>query len=218
MKMKSICLFFILFLCLIGNNILGQSSNDAKLELYTDVLKKEGAEPIKFVIDKLNKYNLIIFDDAWHTVVEPFEFYQQLIRNHSFHDKVKYVFLEVFSINKQQHIEAYLNSEPEDKTLLYPAFQDDFSGSGWPLKTYFDLIQVLYTINHTLPEEQRIKVVAVNSPCYWSEIKTVRDVELFRKTLIGNDYTMYKTILAEMDNFNSGRKGIFLTNTRHHQK
>jgi len=103
-------------------------------------------------------------------------------------------------------------------TKLYPLFQDDFSGLGWPLKTYFDLLEKVYTINHKLPTDQRLKVIAVNAPTYWSEILTPQDLELFRKSLIANDYTMYRLILDELINFNSDSKGIFLTNTRHAYK
>lgn len=216
--MRPVHLIFILSAMLIANNLMAQTQNDEKLESYTNVLVSEGKEPIDFVLEKLDNYDLLIFDDALHPAVEPFEFYQQLVQTPSFYDKVKYIFVEGFSINKQQHIDAYFNSAPEDQTLLYPAFQDDFSGSGWPFKTYFDLMHTLYVVNQVLPEEQRIKVIGVNNPTYWSEIKTHKDVALFRKSLVGNDYSMYKIILTEMDNFKSGAKGIFLTNTRHAYK
>jgi hypothetical protein len=216
--MQKLILPAILLLYPGGSSIPAQNSTDERLQPYIDVLKTQGKDPVNFVLNKLDEYDLLIFDDAWHPAVEPFEFYQQLIQSTSFQNKVKYVFVEAFSINKQNHIDAYLNSEPEDQTLLYPAFQDDFGGSGWPFKTYFDLMHTLYAVNQLLPQKQRIKVIAVNNPTYWSEIRTAEDVALFRKTLIGNDYTMYKTILAELHNFDSAKKGIFLTNTRHAYK
>jgi hypothetical protein len=211
-------LFLIGFVYLTAGSMAAQNPGENRLQPYIDVLETRGKEPVKFVLDKLDEFDLLIFDDAWHPAVEPFQFYQQLIESPSFQDSVTYVFVEVFSINKQNYIDAYLNSVPEDQTLLYPVFQDDFSGSGWPLKTYFDLMHIIHTVNQTLPERQRIKVIAVNNPSYWPEIRTAEDVALFRKTLTSNDYTMYKTILAELDNFTSGKKGIFLTNTRHAYK
>ena len=36
-----------------------------------------------------------------------------------------------------------------------------------------------------------------------------------RRALAGRDYDMYRLIFEELDGFRSGRKGVFLTNTRH---
>jgi hypothetical protein len=195
-----------------------QSQQSEKLKPYVNTLKEKGDEPIHFILDKLDNYDLILFDDALHTAVEPFEFYQDLIRNVKFQKKVKYVFLEVVSINEQPALDAYFDSEIDNLTLLYPAFQNDFSGTGWPYKTYFDLLQTIWKINSTLPVQDQFKVVAVNAPTYWKEIDTSKDLDLFRLSIAGNDYTMYKIILSYLDNLKSGEKGIFLTNTRHAYK
>ncbi|MEJ2544572.1 MAG: hypothetical protein P8Y99_10945 [Calditrichaceae bacterium] len=209
----------ILFIFLVLQTIFSQQiSSDKRLQPYIDVLTKEGKRPINFVLNVIKDYDLIIFDDGLHTAVEPFEFYQELIKTPAFNDTVKYIFLEVISINKQQYLDAYFESEPENVELLYPAFQDGFSGLGWPYKTYFDLLHTIYTINNSLPLDERFKVIGVANPTYWSEIMTMQDVELFRKTLSSYDFLMYKTILSEMDEFKNGKKGIFLTNSRHAYK
>ena len=215
MKNRYLFPFLLLLICV---NTYSQNQHDDKLQPYLNVLKEKGKEPVPFVLEKLDKYDLIIFDDALHTAVEPFEFYQKLIENEDFQKQVKYIFLEAVSINQQPALDAYFNSETDDLKLLYPAFQNDFSGTGWPYKTYFDLLQSIWKVNSTLPALDRYKVIAVNAPAYWSEIKTPEDLDLFRQSLLGNDYTMYKIILSDMDNFKSGSKGIFLTNTRHAYK
>jgi hypothetical protein len=213
--MKKKNLFFFLLLLIVSN---AYSQNSGKLTFYLNALNEKGKEPIYFILEKLNKYDLILFDDALHTSVEPFEFYQDLIKNSDFQKKIKYIFLEAIAINQQPSLDAYFNSETNDLQLLYPAFQNDFSGTGWPYKTYFDLLQSIWKINSTLSVQDRFKVVAVNAPTYWDEIKTQKDLELFRLSLSGNDYTMYKIILSYLDDFKSGKKGIFLTNTRHAYK
>ena len=215
--MKTGKLFFLLLFILLGYGY-SQAQQSNKLEPYVKALKEKGDEPTHFVLDKLKQYDLLIFDDALHTAVEPFEFYHELVKNSEFQKEVKYIFLEGVSVNQQPALDAYFNSEKDDISLLYPAFQNDFSGMGWRYKIYFDLLQIIWKINKTLPPENRIKVIAVNAPTYWCEINTTRDLELFRLSLAGNDYTMYKIILSYLDNFESGEKGIFLTNTRHAYK
>jgi hypothetical protein len=208
-----------LLIFLIITPILGlPDDDDNKLQPYIAVLSEQGQEPVNFVINNFQNYDLLIFDDALHTAVEPFEFYQKLIKTPSFFNNIKYIFIEVFSINKQQHIDAYFKSDPEKIELLFPAFQDDVNGTGWSYKTYFDLLHTIYTQNKTLPENERLKVIAVSNPTYWSEIKTGKDLELFQKSMRSYDFVMYKTIALEMDNFEKDKKGIFLTNTRHAYK
>src|SRR5262249_14958846 len=147
-----------------------------------------------------------------------FTFYQQLVRNPTFQQRVKYLFLEVVPINLQHHLDAYLDSQPEEPALLYPVFQDDYSGKGFPYKTYFDLLHAIYEGNRQLPKAQRLRVLGVSNPVYWPQIQSAADLVLFREGLAGRDALMYEVIVAELDFFRSGRKGVFLTNTRHAYK
>jgi hypothetical protein len=215
MTRKNLC--FVLLL-LVSGYLFAQNEYEEKLTPYVNSLNEKGDKPIHFILDKLHQYDLILFDDGLHTAVEPFEFYQDLVKNTDFQNKAKYIFLEAISVNKQPALDAYFASKTDDLRLLYPAFQDDFSGTGWSYKTYFDLLKTIWKINSTLPVQDRFKVIAVNAPAYWKEINTPEDVDLFRLSLAGNDYTMYKIILSYLDNFKSGKKGIFLTNTRHAYK
>ena len=176
-------------------------------------LREHGREPIAFVLDQLERHDLVVFDDGLHTLVEPFEFYQQLVREPGFRARARFVFLEAVPLNQQRHIEGYLASPEADPRLLYPAFQDGVGGEGFPYATYFDLLWAVHEANRSLADSQRIRVVAVGSPTYWSEIETPRDVEVFRQGLDAYDYTMYAMIHSTLEK--SGGNGIFLTNTRH---
>lgn len=176
-------------------------------------LREHGVEPAAFVLDLLDRHDLIVFDDALHTLVEPFEFYARLVREPGFRARARFVFLEVVPLNQQGHIEAYLADPGGDSTLLYPAFQNAAGGEGFPYATYFDLLATVHEVNRALPDSERMRVVAVGSPTYWSEIRTPRDLEVFRQGLDAYDYTMYAMIRSTLDG--AGGRGIFLTNTRH---
>jgi hypothetical protein len=191
---------------------------DERLQPYLEVLREQGQDPLRFVIDKLDKFDLLVFDDALHTAVEPFEFYQQMVREAAFQEKMPAIFLEAIPSNKQRHLEDYLAGARDDPSLLYPAFQDDANGQGFPYKTYFDLLRTVREVNQNLAKERRLKVVAVGSPTWWAEIQTPRDLEQFRKSLGSYDHHMYATIRDELDQFQKKKKGIFLTNTRHAYK
>jgi hypothetical protein len=180
-------------------------------------MRESGQDPVAFVLDRVRDHDLLLFDDGMHTAVEPFAFYQKLIRDRAFQRQVKYIFLEALPINLQPQVNAFLDAEREDPTTLYPVLQDDY-GTGFPYKTYFDLLHTVYEVNRQLPKAEQLHVVCVSNPVYWMGIKTPEDVALFRKGLAGRDALMYEVILDELDRFRSGRKGIFLTNTRHAYK
>jgi len=191
---------------------------DAPLQPYLRALRQQGQEPIPFVVDKLDTFDLVIFDDALHTAVEPFEFYQQLAKDAAFQRKAPAIFLEVIPSNKQRHLDAYLAAKEDDPRLLYPAFQDDANGLGFPYKSYFDFLDTVRAVNQGLPKEARFKVFGVGSPTWWAEVQTAEDLEQLRKSLASYDHHMYATIRDELDQFRSNKKGIFLTNTRHAYK
>lgn len=185
-------------------------SEGSRLE---DDLRTRGVDPKAFVFDQLRRHDLIVFDDGLHTLVEPFEFYRDLVRDPAFPTLARYVFLETVPLNQQRHLEAYLTAARPDPALLLPAFQNDLGGEGLPYTTYFRLLETIREVNATLPDSLKIQVVAVGSPTYWSEIRTPRDVEVFRQGLAAYDYTMYAMIRETLDG--TGGRGIFLTNTRH---
>lgn len=179
-------------------------------------LRSAGKDPVPFVVEQLAGHRLVVFDDGLHSLVEPFRFYEQLVRDPGFRARARYLFLEVVPLNQQAHLEAYLADPAGDVSLLLPAFQNDLGGEGWSYASYFDLLKTVHDVDQSLPDSQRIKVVAVGSPTYWSEIRSARDVEVFRAGLTASDYTMYAMIhdlLAE-----NGGAGILLTNTRHAYK
>jgi hypothetical protein len=175
-------------------------------------------QPISFVNNTLEDYDLVIFDDVLHSAYEPFEFYQELIKDKNFQNKAKYIFIEVFGINTQQYVNNFLNSANKDSTLLEKVFQNDFTGMGWRYQTYLDLLSEVWEINKELEDSEKLKVICVDQPIYWEGIRTEEDYRTFDKSLIGRDYFMYKIITTTLDNFKGKKKGIFLTNSRHAYK
>jgi len=185
------------------------------LQPYVDALADHGREPVAYVRELLADHDLLLFDDALHNAVEPFDLYRRLLADPQIAAALDFVFLETVPINGQPALDAYLAAEEDDPTLLYPAFQDDTSGFGFAYGTYFDLLRGVRQANAALPEGERIAAVAVSNPTWWCAVETPRDVELFRRGLLGRDYDMYRVILSDMEDFAAGKKGIFLTNTRH---
>ncbi len=212
---------FAAFLFLNFANILlnSQVLNEKDNSEYVNVLKTGGSSPIDFLNQKAALYDLIIFDDALHLANEPFDFYRKIEGDSLFNSKVKYLFIEVFSINSQPYVDKYLNNPVKDSSILFKVFQDDFTGYGLRYKTYFDLFSTVWDVNKKFANaEDKIKIICVDMPINWCSINSKQDYELFQSTLDARDYFMYKKILGELSGFKKGKKGIFLTNTRHAYK
>nr|WP_288935155.1 hypothetical protein [uncultured Allomuricauda sp.] len=205
--MKSILIFLILFsqLCL-----------SQKVDDYFKILEQNGEEPIGFVNKKLNQFDLILFDDAIHSAVEPFDFYAELLESNK--NNIDFIFFEIIGINLQPYLDTFFESPIKDKNLLLKVFQNDFTGFGLRYETYYELLSIIWDINQTLPDKDKIKVVGVDQPIYWESIHTREGYDIFQKSLVARDYFMYKMILGYMSKLKKDKKGIFLTNTRHAYK
>jgi hypothetical protein len=192
---------------------------DDRLQPYLKVLQEQGQEPVRFVLEKLASHDLIIFDDGLHSALEPFEFYQQLIRDRGFQRQAPAIFLEAVPINQQRHLDAYLSAANDDPRLLYPAFQEDHNGKGWNYQTYFELLRTVRAVNQTLPDKGKLKVYGVCFPTYWPQIQTHQDLVQYKKSSSPScDHHLYAAIRNELAEFKEKRKGVFLTNTRHAYK
>ena len=55
-------------------HINGQTADD-----YYRVVSEKGKPPLEFIAENLKSRDLIIFDDALHNALEPFEFYSDLL-------------------------------------------------------------------------------------------------------------------------------------------
>lgn len=207
--MGKIKIHLLLSFVILSTSCFGQNVDD-----YLEVIKKKGENPINFVQQKLESYDLILFDDGLHPAYEPYQFYIELINAPN--TKLDYIFIEVLGINSQSDIDAYLGSETKDENLLLKVFQDDFSGFGWRYETYLDLLSAVWDFNHVQSdEEKKIKVIGVDQPVYWEGMHNRQDYDVFLNSHVARDYFMYQIIIKQMDYFKSGEKGIYLSNTRH---
>lgn len=197
---------------LVSNSCMAQNVDD-----YLAVIEQQGEQPVQFVQQKLETHDLLIFDDAIHSAKEPFDFFAELIKHPD--TRLDFVFVEVLNTDVQSKINAFLDSTPKNTDLLIEVFQDDYSGFGWRYETYLDLLSAVWEHNHAREsEDKKIHVIGVNQPIYWEAIHDRRDFDDFISTLDVRDYFLYLKILKSLDSFSSGKKGIFLTNTRHSYK
>ena len=206
-----------LLLLLLFNTFSVEAQSRHEKKLQKD-LSKHGKDPTKYVLDKIHKHDLLVFDDGFHHAEEPFLFYEELVRNPEFSKNLDFIFIEVFHTDAQESLDLFFDAPSKEFSILYEVFQHDYSGYGWPYESYINLLSTIWDVKHQIHEISRLKVIAVSPPIYWEAIQSKKDYDRFLKTLDTRDYFMYHTILMQMENFKKGKKGIFLTNTRHAYK
>jgi len=111
---------------------------------FLALFEQDGQDPTNFVISKFDDADLLVFDDALHNLAEPWDFYASLFENEIFRDRIDVVFLEVIPLNKQPALDDFFTTDPMNRELLYPAFQNR---TGWNYKSYFDLLDTIYDTN-----------------------------------------------------------------------
>jgi len=206
----------VIFFCII--NLLITANLQAQSFDYSKAIKEDGQDPLTFVNEKLDSHGLIIFDDGLHSAAEPFDFYRELVKSEKFQEHQPFIFLELIHTHLQPILDAYFSSPEKDSTLLIPVFQTDYSGYGLRYQTYLDLLSTVWDVNKELPDGDKIKVIGVNQPIYWEAIHSRKEYDLFLESLIARDYYMFAIMEKFMAKFREGRKGIFITNTRHAYK
>lgn len=191
------------------------TASSQNVDNYYKTIQRQGQEPVSFIKDQIATHDLILFDDAIHSAVEPFEFYMDFLENNP--KAIDYVFMEAVPISAQPYLDSFLNHKVKDTAILTNVFQMDL-GYGWPYETYLALYSKVWDINQTLPSDKTIQIIATDQPFHWELLNTIEEFNKAQQSMIARDYFMYKIIIDKMDHFKSGKKGLFLTNTRHAYK
>lgn len=186
-----------------------------RLQPYVNTIEERGQSPAVYVVARLRAHDLLLFDDFNHQAKEPFDFYASLVADPAFQALRPTLYIELFKVNEQPHIDAFLAAPEKDLSLLHPVFQSTYTPYAYPMKSYLDLMEAVYDANTRLPDEAKLRVIAVSTPSLWPSIQSAEDYAAAQKSLAGRDHDMYRTILDDLEEFESGKKGIFLTNTRH---
>ncbi len=215
-QVKTLLLSLFLTATCIGAAPAGVAAHDNRLQPYVKAMKT-ALDPVVFVNRKLDKYDLLVFDDGMHSSRDPWLFFEQLVRSPDVANKLKFIFIEVLPVNLQSEIDAWMNGDTDDIAGLLPVFQQagDF---GWAYRSTFDLMLAVRQANRGKPAEHHLRIIAIDMPSHYPSLRTKQDWELTRISGKARDYHMYAVVRSYLDDFKSGKKGLLLTNTRHAYK
>jgi hypothetical protein len=144
--------------------IVGSDINKASLN-QTPIIKKNLPEkpdkslqdPIEYVLDKLQKYDLVMIGERHWMRQEPL-FVQNLIKRCFEKNAIDVIFIEFGNYEDQGKIDAFLESFKYDSKPIIDALRNN-SDIGWGYQEYFDIFKLIYDENKKRPPSQGIKLV-----------------------------------------------------------
>jgi len=141
---------------------------DARLRQLTDFLEREGADPVEFLQAALEHYRIVILGEVHHRP-SYWALNAAWIQRPAFARRAGVIYLELPAHN-QPLIDRYLEEETCVSQLAIDTLRD-MLWMGWPDQSMLDFLQAVWEVNRALPIAQRLRVVLVDMPRPWREIR-----------------------------------------------
>jgi len=146
----------------VGFGVEKDSANQNSLAKNNSVEKSEKSlqDPIEYVLEKLQHYDLVMIGERHWTHEEPV-FIQNLIKHCYDKNAIDVVFLEFGSFENQWRIDSFFKSNKYDPKPVMDTLRNE-TEFGWGYQEYFDILKLIYDENSKKPPTERIKVVLVD--------------------------------------------------------
>jgi len=149
----------------------------AVVGLWACALAQSAPQPaIPAVLALFDRYPIVILgEDHWQRANG--EFYIQLVRDPQFAKRAGTLVLECGNSLYQPILDRYENGEDIPFDQIAQVWRNTTKVLSWESPIYANLIAAVRDVNRGLPAEQRIRVVAADSPIDWSQVHNSRDYE-----------------------------------------
>jgi hypothetical protein len=168
-------------------------------------------EPKKFLLNKLNKYKLVMYGEI-HRRKASWDFLQEVAMDNKFIENTGVIFLELGS-DKQRDIDKFLSNSIIDNELLLNIFRD-YMLVGWNDKGKFDFIKCIWQINKKLPLNKKVRIVLVDTPRPSESYKSREAMRAYAVKYNRDEY-MDDTILNYLHTSSDKRNALFIVGTGH---
>lgn len=134
---------------------------------FADFLGGVSQSPEEFVLDMLGRYRLVV-NGEYHRRKVSWDMLRRLLAMPGFARNTGHLFMELPSWCQPLMDEFMAGTEP-DSELILRIFREE-QPNGWWDRGEFDFISDLWRLNHSLPEENRIKVTLVDYQIPYSKV------------------------------------------------
>lgn len=180
------------------------------LQKFVGFLQNEGRDPREFVLDAVAKHPLVIIGELHHRPTY-WAFSSSLVGDARFAEKVGTIYLELPE-NDQPLVEEFL-AAPLLDTAPVVAVLRDMLEMGWPDQAMLDFFVAVWEANQPLPAGMRLRIVLVDMPRPWKQIKERND---WRKLDTDRDALMAKNLVRDRRKHRQdSRHALFITGATH---
>ncbi len=227
MKKASVILGTAMMLLLALSSFISRPSDRCNKEELTKFFSNAPGG-VDYIMNLFDSVDVVILGERDHYDTTQYDFVRDLISDPRFIENVGYVYTEVGTYNTAPICERVVTADYKD----YEEFRDsayalirieDFYPL-WAKPNRFQLMENLYRLNSTLPQDKRVKLRGTDISFDWS---TCNDVETYRRFLdeevdggqrdsvmASNFLTMYR----EQPKRNGQRKALLITSIPHAAK
>lgn len=136
---------------------------------FVNFLANEQDSPENFMLNMLATHKLVI-NGEYHRRKVSWDMLKRLISLPGFADIVGCIFMELPSYH-QPLMDDFFNLETLDTNIIIKIFQDE-QLNGWWDRGEFEFLCNLWEVNHSLPEDKKIRVVLADYQIPYSTITT----------------------------------------------
>ncbi len=183
------------------------------LRPFVEFLKREGADPREFLLKALAKYRIVVLGEV-HNRQRYWTFNAALVRSPAFARHVGAIYLEL-PCNDQPLIDQFLAAPKYDPAPVIDTLRDMFE-FGWPDQPTVEFCQAVWESNHSLPKDQRVRIVLADMARPWKEIQKRAD---WRKYDVDRNKFMAEQIAGDLrEHAQDSRHALFIVGYMHATK
>ncbi len=173
--MKGTAIFLILLFSI--QYISGQENITGfqpEIESYIGFIKEQDQSPAKYLLNKYESYDIIVFGERDHRDITQYYFIKDLLNNPEFYKKVSVIYTEAGSSNFNDTLNKVLqNYNLDNKELekqLIGIYRDISYQAFWEKYNLFYLWKTIYQFNKTHPDYS-LHIEMLSPPFNWNEIR-----------------------------------------------
>ena len=164
--------------------------------------------PEHFLLEMLNTHKLVINGENHRRKVS-WDMLMRLISLPDFADRVGRIFMELPSWH-QSTMDNFMSSDTLNNNLIFQIFQDE-QINGWWDRGEYEFLCKLWELNHSLPDDKKIRVVLADYQIPYSRITRREET----RTMEDRNTHMANIVVSNIRNSSDSRNNLFLVGCGH---
>ena len=143
-----------------------------QVEKYADFVRKKSINPVDYIYNLYNKYDIVILTERMHPEYTQYELFTKIIMDKRFIENVGTICTELGSVSYQDSLNNYLmqNFKTEDELNRRTAYLQRSCNAVWPVwdnTNLFDFFKSVNKLNSQLPDSTKINWYFTDLPVNW---------------------------------------------------